>query len=46
MHQNRHSHAARRAGAYGDQLLDWLQNYVFPDEAQYGDASHAEKVCM
>ena len=33
-------------GSYGDQLLDWLQNYVFPAEAQFKDADHATKVAQ
>ncbi len=30
--------------SYGKQLLDWLQTYVFPVEAQFGDADHARKI--
>ena len=28
-------------GAYGAQLLDWLNTYTFPAEIRYGDAGHA-----
>jgi guanine deaminase len=31
-------------GSYGEQLLEWLQNYVFPAEARYEDAAYADKV--
>jgi len=31
-------------GSYGEQLLEWLQNYVFPAEAQYKDVDYANKV--
>lgn len=27
--------------SYGEQLLDWLENYTFPAEAQYADTAHA-----
>ncbi len=27
--------------SYGEQLLDWLENYTFPAEAQYADEAHA-----
>lgn len=33
-------------GCYGDQLLEWLQNYVFPSEAKFGDLDHAEQVAQ
>ncbi|EMF7560690.1 guanine deaminase [Serratia marcescens] len=29
-------------GAYGDQLLDWLNNYTFPAESRYGCERHAD----
>ncbi|EMH4130728.1 guanine deaminase [Serratia marcescens] len=29
-------------GAYGDQLLDWLNNYTFPTESRYGCEQHAD----
>jgi guanine deaminase len=31
-------------GAYGEQLLDWLNNYTFPCESQFGDKAHADRV--
>ncbi len=31
-------------GAYGEQLLDWLNNYTFPCESQFADSAHAETV--
>lgn len=31
-------------GAYGEQLLDWLNNYTFPCESQFGDKAHADQV--
>lgn len=31
-------------GAYGEQLLEWLQTYTFPVESQYRDSSHAAKM--
>jgi guanine deaminase len=31
-------------GAYGEQLLDWLNNYTFPCEAQFADKAHADQV--
>ncbi|MBU3557841.1 guanine deaminase [Polynucleobacter sp. Ross1-W9] len=30
--------------AYGDQLLDWLNNYTFPTERQFSDPAHASKI--
>jgi guanine deaminase len=32
----------RVVGAYGNQLLDWLQNHVFPEEQKYQDRNYAE----
>lgn len=29
-------------GAYGDQLLDWLNNYTFPTESRYSCERHAD----
>lgn len=29
-------------GSWGEQLLDWLNNYTFPAELQYGDGAHCE----
>ncbi|MCX7079863.1 MAG: amidohydrolase family protein, partial [Pseudomonas sp.] len=31
-------------GAYGEQLLDWLNTYTFPCESQFADKAHAEEV--
>ncbi|MBV1788323.1 guanine deaminase [Marinobacterium sp. D7] len=30
--------------SYGDQLLDWLENYTFPAEQKFADPAHAEQV--
>ena len=27
--------------AYGEQLLDWLHRYAYPEEARFADAAHA-----
>ncbi len=41
-----HLHAPQleMIGSYGGDLLEWLNRYTFPTEAQFADASHAEKV--
>jgi guanine deaminase len=31
-------------GSYGGHLLEWLQNYTFPNEARFSDPAHAERV--
>jgi guanine deaminase len=31
-------------GAYGTQLLDWLETYTFPAEGRFGDKAHAREV--
>lgn len=31
-------------GAHGEQLLDWLEKYVFPAEARFADRAHADAV--
>jgi len=31
-------------GAYGEQLLDWLNTYTFPCEKQFADEAHAAEV--
>ncbi|MDR0621743.1 MAG: guanine deaminase [Deltaproteobacteria bacterium] len=31
-------------GAYGEQLLDWLNKYTFPTEGQYRDFDHASVI--
>lgn len=30
--------------SYGEQLLDWLERYTFPEETQFADANHAGDV--
>lgn len=32
--------------AHGEQLLEWLEKYVFPAEAQFADKSHASDVAQ
>ncbi len=29
--------------SYGEQLLDWLERYTFPEEAKFADPAHAEE---
>lgn len=38
-----HNHAAQSSivAAYGEKLLEWLNNYVFPAESNYKDDDHA-----
>ena len=31
-------------GAYGEQLLDWLNTYTFPTEMRFADKAHASEV--
>lgn len=31
-------------GAYGEQLLEWLDTYTFPTELQFSDPAYAEKI--
>ena len=31
-------------GSYGEQLLDWLNRYAYPAEAQFADPDHAREV--
>ncbi len=31
-------------GAYGEQLLDWLNTYTFPCESQFANKAHADEV--
>ena len=33
----------RVLGAYGNQLLDWLQNWIFPEELKYSDRDYARE---
>src|SRR5579871_6228205 len=30
--------------SWGEQLLDWLNRYTFPEEARYGDPEHAARM--
>lgn len=32
--------------AYGEQLLDWLNNYTFPEEKRFADPDYARKVAV
>lgn len=36
-----HFPQARVIGSYGEQLLDWLTAYVFPEEAKFADPAYA-----
>jgi guanine deaminase len=36
-----HFPQVRVLGAYGNQLLDWLQRWIFPEEAKYKDRDYA-----
>lgn len=31
-------------GSYGAQLMEWLEQYTFPTEAQFKDSSHARRI--
>ena len=33
-------------GSYGEQLLDWLNEYTFPGEGQFADKAHADGVAQ
>jgi guanine deaminase len=41
-----HLHAPQleMIGSYGGHLLEWLQNYTFPNEAKFSSAPHASRV--
>jgi guanine deaminase len=39
-----HYPQAEMMGAYGEQLLEWLENYVFPTEARYADKEYAREM--
>ncbi|ABZ75234.1 Guanine deaminase [Shewanella halifaxensis HAW-EB4] len=39
-----HYPQAEMVGAYGEQLLEWLNNYVFPTEARYKDKEYAREM--
>ena len=36
-----HFPQVRVLGAYGNQLLDWLQTWIFPEELKYRDRDYA-----
>lgn len=36
-----HYPQAVKLAAYGEQLLDWLQKHIFPEESRYADADYA-----
>ncbi len=36
-----HFPQTRVLGAFGNQLLDWLQNWIFPEEVKYADREYA-----
>lgn len=38
-----HFPQVRVLGAYGSQLLDWLQNWIFPEELKYRDRDYARE---
>lgn len=38
-----HFPQTRVLGAYGHQLLDWLQNWIFPEEIRYADRDYARE---
>lgn len=42
-----HVHLAqtRVLGSYGEQLLPWLQKWIFPEEKKYSDLEYARKGC-
>ncbi|MBU2956615.1 guanine deaminase [Paracoccus sp. 1_MG-2023] len=39
-----HFPQAQVIASWGAQLLDWLQNYTFPEEARFGDPDHAARI--
>ncbi|MBO6552653.1 MAG: guanine deaminase [Roseitalea sp.] len=39
-----HFPQAQIVASWGAQLLDWLNGYVFPEEARFGDESHAQAI--
>ena len=38
-----HFPQVRVLGAYGNQLLDWLQKWIFPEEIKYSDRAYARE---
>ncbi len=41
-----HFPQVRVLGAYGNQLLDWLQNWIFPEEVKYKDPQYARAAAL
>ena len=41
-----HFPQVRVLGAYGNQLLDWLQNWIFPEEVKYNDREYATEAAQ
>ncbi|MCR9120661.1 MAG: guanine deaminase [Phyllobacteriaceae bacterium] len=39
-----HFPQAQVVASWGAQLLDWLNGYVFPEEARFGDEAHAQAI--
>ncbi len=39
-----HYPQAEMVGAYGEQLLEWLNNYTFPTEARYKDKDYSREM--
>lgn len=39
-----HYPQAEMVGAYGEQLLEWLNNYTFPTEARYKDRDYSKEM--
>ncbi|SQH77692.1 guanine deaminase [Shewanella benthica] len=39
-----HYPQSEMVGAYGEKLLEWLENYVFPTEARYKDKDYAKEM--
>ena len=41
-----HFPQVRVLGSYGHQLLDWLQTWIFPEEAKYADRAYATEAAQ
>ena len=41
-----HFPQVRVLGAYGNQLLDWLQQWIFPEEVKYKDPQYAQTAAL
>lgn len=39
-----HYPQAEMIASYGEQLLEWLENYTFPEEKQFADIEHGKRV--